>query len=218
MPNMGIIMPNMGTPRNVPDQSQPLSMVDALFSKTQQSVLALLYGQPERTFYTNEIIRMSGKGSGAVQRELMRLVRSGLVHVTRIGSQKHFQANAEAPIYNELTLIIQKTIGLVGPLKEALEPFRQQIEIAFIFGSVAKKTDAASSDIDLMIISNIVTYADIFPALENLSPKLGRSIQPTIYTEMELDNRLETNNSFIRRVLSQSKLWLVGEEGDLPTG
>ena len=217
MPNMGIIMPNMGMTTILPDQNQPMSMVDALFSKTQQSVLALLYGQPKRSFYTNEIIRKSGSGSGAVQRELARLVRSGLVNVTRIGSQKHYQANAEAPIYKELAAIVQKTVALVGPLKEALKPFLRHIEIAFIYGSVAKKKDAASSDIDLMIISNALTYADVFPVLEDLSHQLGRSIQPTIYSVAELSNRVETDNSFIRRVLNQQKLWLVGEENDLPT-
>jgi predicted nucleotidyltransferase len=211
-------MPNMGTATIMPNQNQPLSMVDALFSKTQQSVLALLYGQPKRSFYTNEIIRKSGSGSGAVQRELARLVRSGLVNVTRIGSQKHYQANAEAPIYKELAAIVQKTVGLVGPLKEALQPLLRHIEIAFIYGSVAKKKDAAYSDIDLMIISNALTYADVFPVLEDLSHQLGRSIQPTIYSVAELSNRVATDNSFIRRVLNQQKLWLVGEESDLPTG
>jgi predicted nucleotidyltransferase len=218
MPNMGTIMPNMGTDAIMPNQNQPMSMVDALFSKTQQSVLALLYGQTKRSFYTNEIIRKSGSGSGAVQRELARLVHSGLVNVTRIGSQKHYQANAEAPIYKELAAIVQKTVGLVGPLKEALKPIMRQIEIAFIYGSVAKKKDAASSDIDLMIISNALTYADVFPVLEDLSHQLGRSIQPTIYSVAELNKRVEADNSFIRRVLNQQKLWLVGEESDLPTG
>lgn len=218
MPNMGIIMPNMGTSAIMSNQNQPLSMVDALFSKTQQSVLALLYGQPNRSFYTNEIIRKSGSGSGAVQRELARLVRCGLANVTRIGSQKHYQANVEAPIYKELVAIVQKTIGLAEPLKEALKPLLRHIEIAFIYGSVAKRKDTASSDIDLMIISDVLTYADVFPVLEDLSNQLGRSIQPTIYSKAELRNRVETDNSFIRRVLNQQKLWLVGEENDFPTG
>ena len=215
---MGIIIPNMGIDTIQSNRNQPLSMVDALFSKTQQCVLVLLYGQPKRSFYTNEIIRKSGGGSGAVQRELARLVRSGLVNVTRIGSQKHYQANVDAPIYTELAAIVQKTIGLVEPLKDALKPFSQHIEIAFIYGSVAKRKDVASSDIDLMIISDVLTYADVFPVLENISKQLGRSIQPTIYSKTELSNRLEADNSFIRRVLSQRKLWLVGEDSDLPTG
>jgi len=208
----------MGTSTAISNQNQPLSMVDALFSKTQKSVLALLYGQPKRSFYTNEIIRKSGSGSGAAQRELARLARSGLVNVTRIGSQKHYQANVEAPIYKELAAIVQKTIGLAEPLKEALKPFLQQIEIAFIYGSVAKRNDSASSDIDLMIISDVLTYADVFPVLEEISSQLGRSIQPTIYSKAELNNRVEADNSFIRRVLNQQKLWLIGEDSDLPTG
>lgn len=146
------------------------------------------------------------------------MVRCGLVNVTRIGSQKHYQANVEAPIYKELVAIVQKTIGLAEPLKEALKPFSRHIEYAFIYGSVAKRKDTASSDIDLMIISDVLTYADVFPVLEDLSSQLGRSIQPTIYSKAELRNRVETDNSFIRRVLNQQKLWLVGEENDFPTG
>ena len=111
----------MGIKTQEADQNQPLSMVDALFSKTQQRVLALLYGQPERSFYATEMIRLTGGGSGAIQRELSRLARSGLVNVTRIGSQRHFQANPDAPIYAELCSIVQKTIVLVGVLKAALQ-------------------------------------------------------------------------------------------------
>ncbi len=211
-------MPNMGTAPIRSEQGQPLSMVDALFSKTQQNVLALLFGQSSQSFYTNEIIRRSGGGSGAVQRELSRLVRSGLVTVKRIGSQNHYQANPEAPLFTELCSIINKTVALVEPLTTALKPFLTDIGLAFVYGSVAKKRDTASSDIDLMIISNGLTYADIFPALEAASDKLQRSIQPTIYSLDELTRRVDSDNSFIKRVLEQPKIWIIGKDSDLPFG
>lgn len=218
MPNMGTKMPNMGIASIKSKQDQPLSMVDALFSKTQQNVLALLYGQPEQSFYTNEIIKKSGGGSGAVQRELSRLVRSGLATVTRIGSQNHYQANAEAPIYEELCKIIRKTVGLVEPIRQALKPLTDHIDFAFVFGSVAKKKDSAFSDIDLLIISESLTYADVYPALEEVSHQFGRDIQPTIYSPSELKKRIKSDSVFIRRVLEQPKLWVIGQESELPTG
>ncbi len=218
IPTMGINIPNMGIKAVKSALNQPLSMVDALFSKTRQRVLALLYGQPERSFYATEIINLSGGGSGAIQRELSRLARSGLVNVTRIGSQRHFQANPDAPIYPELCAIVQKTIGLAEPLKAALKPLSKQIELAFVFGSVAKKTDSASSDIDLMIISDSLIYADVFQALEELSNKLARVIQPTIYSKEELARRVKSDNSFIKRVLEQPKVWIIGQKRDLQAG
>ncbi len=216
IPKLGTIMPNMGTKLSVNDRDQPLSMASALFSRTQQNVLALLYGQPDQSFYTNEIIARAGSGSGAVQRELSRLVRSGLVTCQTIGVQKHYQANPQAPIYAELTVLVQKTVGLVQPLREALLPILPQISLAFVYGSVAKKTDTASSDIDVMLVSDSISYADVFPALEELSSGWGRKIEPTIYSVNELKHRIESDNSFVRRVLDQPKLWLVGSENDLP--
>lgn len=127
-------------------------MADALFSGTQQRVLGYLFGQPERSFFANELIHLAGAGSGAVQRELKRLADCGLVTVRRIGNQKHFQANPQAPIYQELCIITQKTFGLANPLMEALKPIEAEIEAAFVYGSVAKGKDTASSDIDLMIV------------------------------------------------------------------
>ena len=218
MPKLGINMPNMGTAFIKSEQGQPLSMVDALFSRTQQNVLALLFGQPKKSFYTNEIIRKSGGGSGAVQRELSRLVRSGLATVKRIGSQNHYQANPDAPLFAELCSIVNKTVAVVEPLKAVLQPFLTHIELAFVYGSVSKKSDTASSDIDLMIISDSLTYADVFPALEEASTKLQRNIQPTIYSLDELTKRIQSHNSFIKRVLAQPKIWIIGKENELPAG
>jgi predicted nucleotidyltransferase len=218
MPNIGINMPNMSTIPIRSKQGQPLSMVDALFSKTQQSVLALLFGQPGQSFYTNEIFRKSGGGSGAVQRELSRLVRSGLATVKRIGSQNHYQANPDAPLFVELCSIVNKTVALVEPIKSVLQPFLTHIELAFVYGSVAKKSDTASSDIDLMIISDSLTYAEVFTILEEVSAKLQRNIQPTIYSPEELTKRIQSDNSFIKRVLKQSKVWIIGKDSELPAG
>lgn len=217
MPRMGINMPNMGTkakPRvsKVPKRA---SLSDALFSTIQQRVLAYLFGQPERSFFATELIRLAGGGSGAVQRELARLADSGLVTVTRVGTQKHYQADPKSPIFAELCAIARKTVGLAEPLREALAPLAAKISAAFVYGSVAKRQDTAKSDIDLMLVSDSLSYADLFAVLEEATNRLGRTVNPTVYSRQELNKRIRADNAFIKRVLAQPKLWVIGEEHDL---
>jgi predicted nucleotidyltransferase len=192
------------------------SLADALFTKTQQRVLRLLFGQPERSFYASEVIRDAGTGSGAAQRELARLEASGLLVTRRIGHQKHFQANAASPLYSELRDIVLKTVGLAEPLRDALKPLSSAIRAAFVYGSVAKGTDQAASDIDLMIISDSLTYGEVFGALERVTRSVGRKVNPTVYTAAEFSKRARTENAFVTRVLEQPKLWVIGSERDLP--
>jgi len=191
------------------------SLADALFSQTQQGVLGLLFGQPQRSFYASELIKLVGAGSGAVQRELIRLEESGLVSTHRVGSQKHYQANPKSPLFEELRGIIVKTVGLVGPLRAALEPLQSKIIAAFIYGSIAKRKDTAASDIDLMVITDDLGYAELYARLEPLQQTLGRTINPTIYTRLELAKRRKNANAFVQRVFSQPKLWIVGDEHEL---
>lgn len=191
------------------------SLADALFSNTQQRVLGLIFGQPERSFYATELISMAKAGSGAVQRELARLEQSGLVSVTRLGTQKHFQANPKSPLFWELHGIAQKTTGLAEPLRTALASLASKIIAAFVYGSVAKRQDTAASDIDLMVVSDSLTYADVFGALEPLHAKLGRDVNPTVYSRQELAKRIKARNAFVTRVLAQPKVWVIGTEDDL---
>lgn len=188
--------------------------LEALFTGTKQRVLALLFGQPSRSFYATELIGLAESGSGAVQRELAKLAQSGLVNVKALGNQKHYQANADSPIFEELCAIVQKTVGLAGPLREALAPLGQSIIAAFVYGSVAKKQDTASSDIDLMLLSDHVSYAEVFLALESASKALGRTVNPTILTRKEFNKRMAARESFLTRVLAQSKIWVIGSEHD----
>ena len=208
---MGSIMPTMGMKRKTPGDG----VADALFSAGQQRVLGLLYGQPERSFYANELIALAGGGSGAIQRELMRLERAGLVTTRRVGSQKHFQANAESLLFDELTAIVRKTFGLALPLREALAPLGKRISAAFVYGSVAKRSDTARSDIDLMVVSDKLTYASVYAVLESLHERLGRQVNPTVYSRKELARRLKSDNAFVKRVLEQPKIWIIGAESDL---
>lgn len=198
--------------RKAPHQS----LADALFTRSQQRVLGVMFGQPDRSFYTSELIRLAKAGSGAAQRELARLERSGLVTATRIGHQKHYQANPDSALFAELHSIVLKTVGLAEPLRNALSGLAPRIQAAFVYGSVAKGRDRSQSDIDLMIITDQLTYGDVFAALETANRRLGRSVNPTVYTAAEFSKRVKDQTAFLTRVLDQPKVWIIGTAHDLP--
>jgi predicted nucleotidyltransferase len=195
--------------------TQRTRLADALFSKVQQRVLGVLFAQPSRSFYVKEVIALASSGAGAVQRELARLESSGLVTSTPVGRQRHYQANSESPLFQELHSLALKTFGLVDVLREALEPMARQIDAAFVFGSVAKGGDTAHSDIDVFVISDGITYGDLFGLVEGASQRLGRKVSPTIYDRKEFLRQRREKNAFVTRVLAQPKLWLIGDERSL---
>jgi len=184
-------------------------LADALFAKVQQRVLGVLFGNPGRSFYANEVIGLARSGTGAVQRELARLEAAGLVTANRIGKQKHYQANPLSPVFQELRVLVLKTTGLADLLREALAPVSGRIRAAFVYGSIAKGEDTAASDVDLMVVSEGLTYADLFGALEEASARLGRKVALTVYSPKELARRVRQDNAFVTRVLEQPKLWLI---------
>lgn len=219
---MGIILPNMGKVAaarhritEATARYAGANLSDALFTRTQQRVLACLFGEPDRSYTVSELIKTTGAGSGAVQRELARLAGSGLLNVEQVGNQRRYHANPVSPIHGELISIVRKTFGLAGPLREALQPIADRITAAFVYGSMAKRSDSASSDIDLFIVSDTLGYADAMATLHPWMEQLGRDINPTIYSRDELRRKLDQGNSFLTRVLEQPKLWLLGGEDDL---
>lgn len=207
IPILGIIMPNMSMIN--------INASNAIFSKAQQQVLGLLYGRADSDFYTNEIIRITNVGTGAVQRELAKLTQAGILTVKSIGNQKRYQANHQHPLFSELRSITLKTFGLADVLREAIMPLREKIDIAFIYGSIAKQTDHAQSDIDLMIISESLSYAEAFTLLEPTETQLGRKINPTFCTPTEWTRKKSANNNFITQLITQPKLFLIGTENEL---
>ena len=202
IPILGTNIPNMGI------------YADTLFSKTQQRVLALLFGQAQRSFYANEIIAFAAIGSGAVQRELAKLVKSALVTVKKVGNQKHYQANHDAPIFDELRSIVLKTFGAADVLRVALQPHWQEIDLAFVYGSMAKGTEQAHSDIDLMVIGSMASNAQLLTALQPVQQQLGRSINPTLYTPEEWRQRIDEGKSFVVRILEQPKIFVKGGDDE----
>src|SRR5436309_3477123 len=167
MPKLGSIMPNMGNTRR-----RTTGMANALFTTTQQRVLALLFGRPDRPFIQQDLIEQAAGGSGAVRRELARLVESGLVMTAVVGKQKHFQANRDAPIFHELHGIVLKTVALSDPLRIALRPLAKRVDLALVYGSVARGEDRAQSDIDLLVVADDLLLEELFARLAPVEKKL----------------------------------------------
>jgi predicted nucleotidyltransferase len=198
--------------------SSPVSIADALFTQTQQRVLSVLFGNTARSYYASEIIGRAQIGSGAVQRELARLEASGLVTSERIGNQKHYRANEQSPVFAPLRELVLKTTGFADVLRKALAPLAPQLVAAFVFGSIAKREDTASSDVDLFVVSDTLTFADLFGALDTAARALGREVNPTVHTRHEVAMLRRKKSSFIERVLHQPKIWIYGDQDALSAG
>jgi predicted nucleotidyltransferase len=196
--------------------TKKISLGEVLFTKTQRRVLGLLFGNPERSYYANEIVRFAGAGIGAVQRELERLAAARLVTIAKVGNQKHYQANRQAPIFEELRSIALKTFGVADYVRKALAPLAKRIDAAFIYGSVAKGTDTASSDIDVMIVSDGLSFPDVIQALTKAESEIGRSINPAVYGQDEWRRKQTEAGGFLQRIMEQPRIYLIGSDDDLP--
>ncbi|HTK14940.1 MAG TPA: nucleotidyltransferase domain-containing protein [Acidimicrobiia bacterium] len=175
-------------------------------------MLSLLFGQPDRSYKTMELIRLVGAGSGAVQRELDRLVASRLVTVTEIDGQKRFAANTEAPIFAELRSIVDKTAGVPEVLQAALATLGPAVRYAVLYGSEAKGTAHAMSDLDLLVVADDLPLERVFAAVEPAEARLGRRVSPTMYTTAEFLRRRRAKHPFLTKVLAGRHVVLLGSE------
>jgi hypothetical protein len=190
-------------------------LADALFTPVQQRVLGLLFGQPQRRFQSAELIRLAGAGTGAAHRLLTRLAASGLLRTESVGNQKFYQANPASPVFAELCGLVRKTIGLVGPLADALAPLSDAIVAAFVYGSVAKGSDHADSDIDLMVIADDLDYASLYAALPAAEAVLARPVNPSLMSGEEWRRKRAEPGSFTARIAEQPKLYVIGSDDEL---
>jgi len=193
---------------------EALGLADALFTRTQQRLFALLFGQPDRTFLATALMRLADVGRGTVQRELKRLVDTGLVTASRLANQRHLKANPDSPIFDELVRIVGKTIGLAEPVRDALLKAGDGIRLAIIYGSVARRTDTAASDIDLLIVSDTLTLEEVYELIDPVERQLGRKISPIVLTSQEFRRRRRRENRFLSRALAGEHLVLIGTVDD----
>ncbi len=197
---------------------------DALFTKTQQRVLAVLFGQSDRSFYANEIIGRAASGSGAAQRELARLEAAALVTVRRIGKQKHYQANHEAPIFAELRAIVLKPFGVADALRAAPQPLWPSVELAFVYGSLAKGSEHAGSDVDLIAVGSVPSNAQLLVALLPAQAQLGRAVHWLILDQAhkkrnlaEYEGDLDVTAGFVDELITQTAVVIAASQALQPT-
>jgi len=183
---------------------------EALFTETQQKVLGLLYAQPGKSFYTKEILRLTGMGVATIKRELDRMIAAGILTMTKIGNQHHYQANPECPIYPELLGIVKKTFGVAEVINRVLSSLADRIDWAFIFGSVASGKETSASDVDLMIIGD-AGFAEVVSVLYSVQETLGREINPKIYRQAEWMQLLNNKDAFIKTVLAKPRMDVMGD-------
>lgn len=189
-----------------------MSVANALFTDSQARVFGWVFGQPDRSYHLSELRRLTGLGSASVQRELNRLATAGLVLSERAGNQRRFQANQSSPVFAELAALTRKTLGAEPVLREAVLSLGSRLKAAWIFGSIAKGTDTATSDIDVMLVGERMPMADVFACLIPVETQLGRKINPTCYTSAEFTRRRADPDSFVSKVMAQPMLSLVGNE------
>jgi predicted nucleotidyltransferase len=207
-----MIVPEMGKARK---PRSPAGLADALFTPVQQRVLGLLFGQPDRRFQSAELIRLAKGGTGAVHRQLERLEAAGLLDVTRTGNQKHYQASRTSPLFPELHGLAVKTVGMVGPLVRALQPYARHIKAAFVYGSIARGSDTARSDIDLLVVSDRLRYPDLFEAVQRMEVELARPVSPKVMSPVEWRTKRSRHDPFVEKIVSQPRIFVIGSDDDL---
>jgi DNA-binding transcriptional ArsR family regulator len=190
------------------------STLDALFTTPRQGILAATLMEPERWWYLSDLARYLSVHHATLQRELARLTKAEILLTRRDGNRAYYRANTDSPIFPELRNLLTKTAGLVDALREVLRPFEKVVEIAFVYGSVARATEVSESDVDLMIVGRVSLKA-LVTGLREVEQRLRRPVNPSVYGKAEFAKKVASGNQFLRNVLDQEKLFVVGGQGDL---
>lgn len=180
----------------------------------RRRVLCLLLLHPERALHVREIARLTGTTAGTLTKELARLHGAGLLTRESVGNQVRYAANRASPIYPELAGILRKTIGLADVLADALAPSAPAISVAFVFGSMARATETAGSDVDVMLIGGL-GFGDAVKLLYPAQAVLGREVNAMVFSAEEWRARVKAKDSFAREVLAQPKIFLIGDGDEL---
>jgi len=204
----GTIAPNMSA-INITD-----NLSATLFGKTRRAVLALLYSHADESFYLRQIARTADVGMGAVQREVKKLSKAGIIRRTIRGRHVYYQANPECPIYAELKSLVIKTVGVGDVLRAALVPITDRITVAFLFGSLVIGGEGSRSDVDVMVVGD-VTFTEVVLALSRIQETVQREINPIVYPPEEFRSKLAADHHFLKATLVGPKFFLIGDEHEL---
>ena len=182
-----------------------------LLGQTRSAVLGALFLHPESSLHVRELARLTGASAGSLHRDLRAMAELGLLSRQEVGRQVHYRANVESPVFPELAGLLRKTAGVADVLRDALAPVADDIDRAFVFGSLARGTEHAHSDVDVMIVGD-VDFGEAIVSLAPVQERLRREINPTILTRAEFDRKLKQHDPFVTQVWKGAKLWLIGDE------
>ena len=194
--------------------TQPQFAGRSLFGHTRSALLAMLYGHVDQSFYVRQLVRAIGAGHGALQRELKYLTEMGLVLRRNQGNQVLYQANSQSPIFSEIKGLITKTVGIHDVIRSALASLGPEIQIVFVYGSVARQKERANSDVDLMVLGD-ASFSEVVSALGPAQKALGREINPTVFPASEFRSKLAAGSHFLRSVMKEKRLFVLGTENEL---
>ncbi|MFC1958238.1 nucleotidyltransferase domain-containing protein [Chloroflexota bacterium] len=185
-----------------------------LGSKLRAKVLGWLFSHPDERYFVRQLTALVKEDSTNVSRELIRLEKTGILVSTKEGKQKYYQANRKSPTYNELHGLIVKTTGVADVLRSALATLDNRIIVAFIFGSIASGNEDKSSDIDVMVVGAI-TFGKVVSLFSAAEKKLGREVNTVVYPIAEFKKKVKEDHHFVKTVLEEEKIFLIGDEGEL---
>lgn len=187
---------------------------DVLFGEYRKRILGLLLLHPEQGYHVRELARLTNTSAGTLHKELSKLSNAGILQSKKVGNQQHYSANMQCPIFEELASIFRKTSGLADVIANALSSAKNQIQLAMVFGSVARGEEQANSDIDVMVIGDI-SFGDVVSLLHESQATLRREINPVVYSVDSFKTRVEKNDSFLKEILNKPKLFIIGSEHEL---
>ena len=193
---------------------QAVAAPSRLFGNSRNALLTIFYGHTDQPFYLRQLIRATGSGNGALQRELQHLTSLGLITRKVRGNQVLYQADRRSPIFSEMKSLIAKTVGIHDTIRSALAQLSEEIPIAFVYGSVARQQERSNSDVDLLVLGS-VPFSDLVSALRPAQKALDREINPTVFPISEFRSKLAAGNHFLRAVMKDKKLFVLGSENEL---
>jgi len=188
--------------------------IDWLFPEVRKKVLALLLASPRQSWYLRDIARKTGSALGTVRRELAGLANAEIVNKSKDGNRTYYQANTNCPFFMELSGLLRKTVGIVGLLQEVLRPLSDRVKVAFVYGSFAKGSAKASSDVDLVVIGSC-SFGKIVDATGDTQNKIDREINPTVYSVKEWREKFKAKHHFVTSVLASKKIFIIGTADEL---
>ena len=188
-------------------------MAAVLFPGTKRKILALFFLNPDQEYYFSEVIRLTRTRQGVIQRELKTLAEAGILNAEKRGRQKFYSVNRKHPIFQDLRNIIFKTFGVIGKIREALEPLGKKIKVAFVYGSFARGEEVSGSDLDLFVVGSI-RLDEIVSILSTVEQAISREINPTLFSDTEFKSKWSKKNHFLKSVAKTEKEFIIGSEDE----